>query len=262
MTYFGFLLVFILIPIGLLLVVNVVDGRRGLRIPADLRAFPAWAVISAHVLIAVLYTTPWDNYLVATQVWWYDPVLVTGYTLGWVPVEEYTFFILQTLLTGLWLTWVLRHLPGSDLIRGGRGARGITGFLLAVGWILSVWVLVWGADHWNYLTLILVWAIPPVLIQTIFGGDILLYHWKSVLAGIFVPTIYLSLADAFAIHQGIWTISPGQTTGVVMFGVLPLEEFVFFLLTNVLITLGSILVLANASLERWRTILKGIRARQ
>ena len=52
-------------------------------------------------MVAVLYTTPWDNYLVATGVWWYDPHLVAGLVLGWVPIEEYTFFILQTLAMGL-----------------------------------------------------------------------------------------------------------------------------------------------------------------
>ena len=29
-------------------------------------------------MIAVVYTTHWDNYLVATRVWWYDPALVSG----------------------------------------------------------------------------------------------------------------------------------------------------------------------------------------
>ena len=68
----------------------------------------------AAFIIALLYTTPWDNYLVATGVWWYDPALVTGLTLGWVPIEEYTFFILQTLLAGLWLAFLARRLEFKD----------------------------------------------------------------------------------------------------------------------------------------------------
>ena len=51
-------------------------------------------------LVAVLYTTIWDNYLVSNRIWWYDPNLVTGITLGWVPIEEYLFFILETFLVG------------------------------------------------------------------------------------------------------------------------------------------------------------------
>ena len=66
------------------------------------------AQCSLLVLIAVAYTTPWDNYLVATNVWWYDESLVTGLKLGWVPIEEYTFFVLQTLMTGLWTLAVMQ----------------------------------------------------------------------------------------------------------------------------------------------------------
>ena len=73
--------------------------------------WPPWAVLWGHVLIALIWTTPWDNYLVATRVWWYDPALVTGLTLGWVPIEEYTFFVVQTLMAGLWLLAWMRRLP-------------------------------------------------------------------------------------------------------------------------------------------------------
>jgi lycopene cyclase domain len=53
-------------------------------------------------LIAFTYTTPWDNYLVAQEVWWYGANRVVG-TIGYVPVEEYMFFVLQPILTGLFL---------------------------------------------------------------------------------------------------------------------------------------------------------------
>ena len=112
MTYFGVLLVFILPP---LLILAVYVPRelwsKLVRRQSISRAmlYPYW-VILVHVLLALIYTTPWDNYLVATGVWWYNPALVTGLTLGYVPIEEYTFFIVQTLLTGLWTLAVLRRL--------------------------------------------------------------------------------------------------------------------------------------------------------
>jgi lycopene cyclase domain-containing protein len=65
--------------------------------------------------IAVVYTTPWDNYLVATGVWYYDPRLVLNVTLGYVPIEEYAFFILQTFLTGLFVLWLWTRFYSSEV---------------------------------------------------------------------------------------------------------------------------------------------------
>jgi hypothetical protein len=48
-----------------------------------------------HILVAVIYTTPWDNDLAASGVWTYDPRLVRGWLLGWVPFGENTFFVIH-----------------------------------------------------------------------------------------------------------------------------------------------------------------------
>ena len=100
---FRFLLRFLVVPILILIGITLWNKRRGRERAAALSATSIGLAIGLHVLIALLYTTPWDNYLVATGVWWYDPSLVTGVVLGWVPIEEYTFFILQPILVGVWL---------------------------------------------------------------------------------------------------------------------------------------------------------------
>ena len=94
MTYLQFHLYFIVPPLVLL----AVGSRRPLT-SAHPRAGLFLVVIAA---IALVYTTPWDNYLVWREVWEYGPDRVIG-VIGYVPVEEYLFFILQPLLTGLWL---------------------------------------------------------------------------------------------------------------------------------------------------------------
>jgi lycopene beta-cyclase len=68
-------------------------------------------------VIAVVYTTPWDNYLVATRVWYYDPKLILGWVIGYVPIEEYSFFVLQTFLTGLLGIWLWRRFYPRDFER-------------------------------------------------------------------------------------------------------------------------------------------------
>jgi lycopene cyclase domain-containing protein len=70
--------------------------------------------IGASIFLAVTYTTPWDNYLVATRVWYYDPRLVFGITFGYVPIEEYSFFVLQTLLSSFFMLYLWRRLYPAD----------------------------------------------------------------------------------------------------------------------------------------------------
>ncbi len=59
---------------------------------------------------AVIWTTPWDNYLVASGVWRYDPSKVWNVILGYVPLEEYMFFVLQSLGVGFITVLLLRWL--------------------------------------------------------------------------------------------------------------------------------------------------------
>lgn len=251
MTYFGFLALFLGIPIFILSLLTWYDRRQGKRKPVGLDSWPGWLVVAAHVVVAVVYTTPWDNYLVATSVWWYDPNLVTGLLIGWVPIEEYTFFVVQTIMTGLWILWLARHLAPRPTPFQVRRWLQIAGPLaLSPIWFWSVYVLFTGWTPGTYLALILVWALPPVMFQLGFGADILWHHrWLVLLA--WLPTsIYLSLADMVAINAGTWVISPEQTVGWLLGGILPIEEAIFFFMTNLLISLGIPLVLARESQVR------------
>jgi lycopene cyclase domain-containing protein len=261
MSYFGFLGWFLLIPIGLLLLLIGLAWRSGRTLPAPLRSWAAAPAISLHVLLAVLYTTPWDNFLVATRVWWYDPTKVSGLTLGWVPIEEYTFFILQPVLAGLWLLFLIRslHLPAEVEPAPKVRLYALTGSLLI--WLLSTLLLVSGWAPTRYLTLELSWALIPISIQLAFGADLLLRRWRLVLLAILPMTVYLSLADALAIDLGIWTIDPAQSLQIYLGGILPIEEALFFLLTNMLITFGMTLVLSTESRTRLSRILATVKAR-
>ena len=249
MTYFGFLAIFVGPPLVFLTVQNW--QLRQQPFPTRLSAFKPISVVLAHILVALLYTTLWDNYLVATGVWWYAPTLVTGLTLGWVPIEEYTFFIVQTLMTGLWLIWLARKIvPLRGKIKCRPVLRWLSTLILGILWTLSVVILANDWEPGTYLGLILVWALPPIMLQTAFGADILWGYRRLILPGFIGPTLYLSLADTFAIQSGIWTIDPAQTTGYHFPGGLPVEEFIFFLVTNLLISFGTTLVLARESQER------------
>lgn len=250
MSYFGFLLRFVVIPIAVLGALAYRDRRRGRALPDTLGVVRPWQALAGMAAIAVIYTTPWDNYLVANKVWWYDPAQVTGITLGWVPLEEYTFFVLQTVMTGLWLFFLARRVRAHADMTPRPGLR--AGAVAAVGlaWAASVMILAAGWMPGNYLALELVWALPPIALQLAVGADILWRYRRVVALAIVSATLYLSGADAIAIDSGTWTINPERSLGVLVGGVLPVEEVLFFLLTNTLLVFGLVLVLARETAAR------------
>lgn len=98
MTYLVFLLIFLLPPICILATrVRLARERWWL------------GAVGATMLAALLYTAPWDNALVRNGVWSYAPRQVLGPVIGVIPVEEYLFYLLQVVLTGLVVLWLLRH---------------------------------------------------------------------------------------------------------------------------------------------------------
>lgn len=98
MTYLGFLGVFVLTPLVLVL------WRHG----ATLRG-RGWAPLVLLLGIVYAATTPWDAAAVAMGLWRFDPDRILGPTVAGLPLEEYAFFGLQTLLTGVWALDRLRR---------------------------------------------------------------------------------------------------------------------------------------------------------
>jgi lycopene beta-cyclase len=250
MTYALFLLIFLGLPILLAIIANWLDLKRTKTLPITLSSLPAWLPLVILVVLAVAYTTPWDNYLVATRVWYYNPELVTGMTIGWVPIEEYTFFILQTIMTGLWVIFLGKRITTQSAFEKQPTIRRNINLLTGAVWVISVTVFFSGWRPGTYLSLILVWALPPIMLQLAFGADILWHHRRLVSTTLLATTFYLGLTDSLAIAAGTWTIDPRQSLNIFIAGVLPLEEFIFFLVTNTLIVFGLVLALAHESNRR------------
>ena len=193
------------------------------------------AIVGLLGLIALVYTTPWDNYLVYREVWMYGTGRVMG-TIGYVPVEEYLFFLLQPIMAGLWFLLAMRRSEGLDPALPAKPVR-------RTGAVVGVLITIAGAaclfyESSLYMGLILVWSGPVVAGQWFLAGERFLD--RGVLLGIAVPTGYLWLADGFAIGRGIWSIAERYTVGLNVLG-LPLEEAVFFLMTNVLVVQGIVM---------------------
>ena len=103
MTYARCLAIFLLPP---LVAGIVLEGRR-----LAPRHFALLAVLTAVVLF---WTSPWDNLAVEMGFWGFDPGRVSGLRIGWLPIEEYAFFLLQTWVAALFLLRRLRRAEGAN----------------------------------------------------------------------------------------------------------------------------------------------------
>ena len=207
MTYLEYLLTFIILPImvqiGILSTLQVKYNKKISFIPS---------IISIILLsiIALIYTTPWDNYLVAHKIWYYDPHKVVGIVLGYVPIEEYSFFILQTIFVSLLLTIAVQlqiiSLPNNNITHFDE-SRLVFVSMLTILWFICLISYVSGFETMLYMNLLLLWGLPPIIFQIIIGWKIMRKNAKAIILIILISSIYLSLTDFIAIFDVIWTIN-------------------------------------------------------
>ena len=220
MGYLEFLLIFVGVPF---LVLAFIGFR--------LRALDGSITkgILLLCLIALVYTTPWDNYLIMRNIWSYPDGAVIG-TFGYVPIEEYLFMVLQTGLAGVLFALLSSKSDNGKLRLSPLGL--IPSFLigaLGVAFLLS--------EKGTYAGLILAWAFPPLAIQWSVGGRVLTKSFSKWIVPWMALTLYLCLADSYAISEGIWTLNSATRSGLDL-GNLPIEEALFFALTNLFVIQG------------------------
>jgi lycopene cyclase domain-containing protein len=239
LTYLSFLAVFIGLPLSILLVGSVVSRQRS-RPSVRLQV----GGIALMITLALVYTTPWDNYLIARGVWEYGEGVVTT-RFGWMPLGEYLFVAVQSVLVGVWafqydgiVDPTIGHSWRDRLLGVGAGAA--IGFV-GIGFLL-------GPSETFYLGAILAWAGPVFALQWGVGWRYLLAIRRRLVVLVVPPVVYLSSIDRIAIDQGLWTISPTYSTGLTVGG-LPIEEGVFFLVTSLFIV--QALVLLRWVIARW-----------
>ncbi len=95
--------------------------------------------------------------------------------------------------------------------------------------------------HWTYLTYELAWALPVIAVQWAAAWREL-WRWRFLMAAaVVIATLYLGACDAFALGHGIWRVDPTRVVGVYA-GSLPLEEFVFYFVTNIMAAQGFVMI--------------------
>ncbi|ACV10503.1 lycopene cyclase domain protein [Halorhabdus utahensis DSM 12940] len=224
-AYLPFVIVFVVVPVAIL---TILLGVR--------RRFQPFQVSGTVLLagVALVYTFPWDGQLIRLGIWDYGSTLVGR--LGVVPYEELLFIVAQTVLTGLWTT-LIDTPDGSGSVSWRPRVVGV----LAGGAIGVAGLALLSIPAGTYLGAILVWAAPVLALQWGFGWPVLLRRRRTVAIALAVPTVYLWVVDRLAIEIGLWTFSATQTTGFAILG-LPIEEALFFLVTNAFLVQGLVLL--------------------
>jgi len=202
------------------------------------------------VLMAVMiFTTPWDNLAAKWGIWGFPRDKYT-LRLGYLPVEEYAFFLLQSVNVMLLVRALLGFFP--DWQTGQETALG-KWTLICLGasvipWAIVAMNLVWfrrkAGPRVNY-AIHLAWFLPVIYVQWILAPLLFLAHAALLALVTAIFGVYYTLADLVAVRAGTWFFDEKQITGVKLGGVLPWEEIAFFFLTSLLVAQSYLLLLPS-----------------
>ena len=235
MSYLAFLFLWVIAPTCVLLL--YLKARAHLK-PQSMLLQWHWVGSAILALIAFLWTTPWDNFIVAQGIWTYGSERVVG-LIGYVPVEEYLFFILMPLFNStLFATFLLRGLKVESTRHERQLLNRCIVLIVGIALMILATSLV-KQERFTYLSFTLLWFVPPLVLQWFFDPRVLLQKLRLIIVATILPTLYFSLADTFAITDGIWSIHPMTRTGWEI-GNLPFEEIFFFFITRYSYNLHSI----------------------
>jgi lycopene cyclase domain-containing protein len=249
-SYALFLVVFVVAP----LVVAVKVARDNVISEKIWKAACKWTGVLC--LMAVVYTTPWDNYLVAHGAWGYnaangdeDSRVIA--VIGYVPVEEYCFFVLQSaLVAAVWLGATKGETsqpPPTPAVRTLKGPLVLAA--MGVMELLSLYGLAYGSPKAFYICIITAWSLPVLMVQWGYGSECLMAQRRTWIPIVIACWTYLCIIDRWAIRQGIWFIAHPFSLPRLGWQILPLEEAWFFLVTTVMCTWTLQLVITIETLE-------------
>lgn len=241
MTYARFHL---LLTLPVLVLLAVSDGGRAM----GGKAVMAVTLVLCAVMV---FTTPWDNYAAACGIWGF-PRGRYFFKIGWLPVEEYAFFVIQTLIVVFATSIVQRLLPPASSLAEVEPMA--PGTLASMGSVILAWLLIGilmrrlpqHRRSLHYAWHLLYWFLPIIALQWALAWPILAP--RSVTLGMVTILVggYLCVADWIAIRNGIWTFDHSQTTGHKLGKVMPWEEAAFFFLTSLLVAQSYIMLVPEA----------------
>lgn len=202
------------------------------------------------VLLAVMiFTTPWDNLAAKWGIWGF-PQEKYSLRIGYLPIEEYAFFLLQSMNVMLAVRLLFRFFPNwqtGQETEIGKWALVCLG-ISVIGWIVIALQLKWlrrkAGPRVNY-AIHLAWFLPVIYAQWVLAPWLFLAHAGLLTVATVIFGIYYTLADLAAVRAGTWFFDEKQITGVKLVRLLPWEEIAFFFLTSLLVAQSYLLLLPS-----------------
>ena len=207
-------------------------------------------VAAGIVLLAVMvFTTPWDNLAAKWGIWGF-PREKYSFRIGYLPVEEYAFFIFQSVNVMLAMRALFHFVPNWA---SGQGVLIGKETLYCLAASVLPWIFIWFQLRWlrkrggpcvNY-AIHLAWFLPVIYGQWVLAPFLFLSHAGLLATVTFAFGVYYTLADIVAVRGGTWHFDEKQITGVKLAGLLPWEEIAFFFLTSLLVAQSYLLLLPS-----------------
>lgn len=94
----------------------------------------------------------------------------------------------------------------------------------------------------DYLFHILLWMVPVVAIQWALAWRAFTRNLKAVVIPPLIAGTYYTIADSFAVRDGIWFFDNDRILQIFV-GPLPIEEILFFYLTALLVSQSFVMFL-------------------
>ena len=202
------------------------------------------------VLLAVMiFTSPWDNLAAKWGIWGF-PRAKYSVRIGYLPVEEYAFFLLQSANVMLAVRACFHFVP--DWQTGQETGLGIITLICLAASVIP-WIFIAinlrrlrrkAGPRVNY-AVHLAWFLPVIYTQWVLAPFLFFEHLSLLLLTTVAFGVYYTLADLAAVRAGTWFFDEKQITGVKLGGVLPWEEIAFFFLTSLLVAQSYLLLLPS-----------------
>jgi lycopene cyclase domain-containing protein len=237
MTYLRFHLIF---NLPVLIVLAACTGT----VPWSVEEIEALGLV---LLAVMVFTTPWDNLAAKWGIWGF-PREKYSLRLGYLPIEEYAFFLLQSLNVMLAVRALFHFFPDWELGPETDIGKWTLICLAAsvIPWIFVAIQLRWLRRHFgarvNY-AIHLAWFLPVIYVQWIVAPPLFWAHAGLLALVTAAFGLYYTLADLAAVRAGTWFFDEKQITGAKLGGILPWEEIAFFFLTSLLVAQSYLLLL-------------------
>ncbi|MBA3823387.1 MAG: lycopene cyclase domain-containing protein [Ktedonobacterales bacterium] len=110
-----------------------------------------------------------------------------------------------------------------------------------------------GRDHPTYLTYLMEWSLPILMLQWLIGRQPIWYARQSLAMLVLGVAGWFTLADALALYAGIWSLATRDVMGLYL-GNVPIEETLFFGIVTLLVAQTSIILTSWHASQRSLTL--------